>query len=193
MSSINLTKGDSIDLSKEGGDGLDKIRVVLKWDEKSLGDAVGFVKRLFGAATGSGEYDLDAGVRLSSNGTKVDMVYFNQLHAQGVVHSGDDLTGGDGGEEIKISLNSLAQEVDTLDFFTTIYNGAQKNQQFKNVNNAGIEIYDDTTGEKLVQYDLNEDFADKIGVHVGALVKDNGGWNFKAIGSGVNTHIPNCF
>lgn len=98
--SVNLVKGAKVDLTKEAGGTLTKVRVGLGWDvRQTAGDA----------------YDLDAAVIVVDGAGKSIgsdyFVYYNNLKAPGevIVHQGDNLTGaGDGDDEqIVISLDKL--------------------------------------------------------------------------------------
>ena len=66
----------------------------------------------------------------------------------------------------------------------TIYEPEQRRQNFGQVNNAFIRIYNEDTGEELLRYDLGEDFSIETAVVFGELYKNNGEWKFNAIGSG---------
>ena len=65
---------------------------------------------------------------------------------------GDNLTGaGDGDDEqIKITLSSSPAEITKIAFTVTIYEAEQRRQNFGQVNNAFIRIYNEETGIKLV-------------------------------------------
>ena len=66
----------------------------------------------------------------------------------------------------------------------TIYDAEGRRQNFGQVNNAFIRIYDETSGEELLRYDLGEDFSIETAAIFGELYKHGGEWKFNAIGSG---------
>ena len=174
---VNLQKGQKVSLTK-GNPGLTKVVVGLGWDVNAFD-------------TG-GDFDLDAAAFLLTDSGKVadskDFVFFGNLtHASGSVqHQGDNLTGvGDGDDEqIKIDLSKVPANITKIAFTVTIYEAEARRQNFGQVNNAFVRIYNEATGEELLRYDLGEDFSIETAVVVGELYRHNGEWKFNAIGSG---------
>lgn len=174
---VNLTKGQKVSLTK-GNPGLRNVVVGLGWDVNQFD-------------TG-GDFDLDASAFLLSDSGKVsrqeDFVFYGNLsHPSGsVVHQGDNLTGvGDGDDEqIKIDLTQVPETISKIAFAVTIYDAEGRRQNFGQVNNAFIRIYDETNGEELLRYDLGEDFSIETAAIFGELYKHGGEWKFNAIGSG---------
>ena len=174
---VNLTKGQKVSLTK-GNPGLRNVVVGLGWDVNQFD-------------TG-GDFDLDASAFLLSDSGKVsrqeDFVFYGNLsHPSGsVVHQGDNLTGvGDGDDEqIKIDLTQVPETISKIAFAVTIYDAEERRQNFGQVNNAFIRIYDETNGEELLRYDLGEDFSIETAAIFGELYKHGGEWKFNAIGSG---------
>lgn len=99
---------------------------------------------------------------------------------------GDNLTGdGDGDDEqIKIDLSKIPANITKIAFTATIYEAESRRQNFGQVNNAFIRIYNEATGEEMLRYDLGEDFSIETAVVFGELYKNNGEWKFNAIGNG---------
>ena len=99
---------------------------------------------------------------------------------------GDNLTGvGDGDDEqIKIDLSKIPANITRIAFTVTIYEAESRRQNFGQVNNAFVRIYDENTGEELVRYDLGEDFSIETAAVFGELYKNGDEWKFNAIGSG---------
>ena len=174
---VSLTKGQKVSLTKENP-GLTKVVVGLGWDVNQFD-------------TG-GDFDLDATAFLLTATGKVsrqeDFIFFGNLaHPTGcVIHQGDNLTGvGEGDDEqIKINLSLVPEEISKIAFAVTIYEAETRRQNFGQVNNAFIRIYDETTGAELLRYDLGEDFSIETAAIFGELYKNNGEWKFNAIGSG---------
>ena len=174
---VSLQKGQKVNLTK-GNPGLSKVVVGLGWDVNQFD-------------TG-GDFDLDAAAFLLSDSGKVtkseDFVFYGNLqHPSGSVqHMGDNLTGeGDGDDEqIRIELSKVPENLTKIAFTVTIYEPEQRRQNFGQVNNAFIRIYNEETGEELLRYDLGEDFSIETAVVFGELYKNNGEWKFNAIGSG---------
>ena len=174
---VCLQKGQKVSLTK-GNPGLSKVVVGLGWDVNQFD-------------TG-GDVDLDAAAFLLTDSGKVskseDFVFYGNLkHPSGCAqHMGDNLTGaGDGDDEqIKITLSSVPAEITKIAFTVTIYEAEQRRQNFGQVNNAFIRIYNEETGEEMVRYDLGEDFSIETAAVFGELYKNGSEWKFNAIGSG---------
>ncbi len=172
--SINLSKGEKIDLRKECPD-LDEIFVGLGWD----------VNKGFGS-----DYDLDASVYLiGEDGRSLrpqNKVYYGHKQESGIKHLGDNLTGeGEGDDEVvEISLNRLDPRVSRLAFTVDIYQAKQRRQQFSKVRNSYIRIVNKRTGKELLRYDLGNDFGKETAVVVGEIYRYKGSFKFNAIGMG---------
>ena len=174
---INLSKGQKVDLTK-GNPGLSKIVVGLGWDVNIFDSGAAF--------------DLDAAAfMVGGNGkcpTEKEFVFYGNLkHGSGAVeHMGDNLTGeGDGDDEqIVVDLSKVPANVERIAFTVTIYDAETRRQNFGQVNNAFIRIYNEVTGEELLRYDLGEDFSIETAAVFGELYKNGSEWKFNAIGSG---------
>lgn len=174
---VSLKKGQKVSLTKDNP-GLTKVVVGLGWDVNAFD-------------TG-GAFDLDAAAFLLGNSGKVtgsgDFVFYGNLkHASGSVeHLGDNLTGEGAGddEQIKIDLTKVPDSISRVAFTVTIYEAEERRQNFGQVNNAFIRIFDEISGQELLRYDLGEDFSIETAVVFGELYKNNGEWKFNAIGSG---------
>ena len=174
---VSLQKGQKVSITK-GNPGLTNVVVGLGWDVNRFD-------------TG-GAFDLDtAAFMLGDHGkttTQNDFIFFGNLtHASGSVeHLGDNLTGvGDGDDEqIKINLSTVPANISKIAFTVTIYEADQRRQNFGQVANAYIRIYDERNGEEILRYDLGEDFSIETAAVFGEMYKHNGEWKFNAIGSG---------
>lgn len=174
---VCLTKGQKVDLTKTNP-GLTKIIVGLGWDINKY--------------DGGSDFDLDAAAFLLGANGKVacdaDFVFYgNTKHSSGgVEHMGDNLTGaGDGDDEqIKVNLASVPANIEKIGFTVTIYDADTRRQNFGQVSNAYIRIYDEVANSELIRFDLGEDFSIETAVVVGELYRHNGEWKFNAIGSG---------
>lgn len=166
---LNLEKGDDLDLSKQSP-GLSKIRFGLGWDPAEAGDT----------------YDLDASVAVFQGQDRKHVVFYNNLSAPGIKHSGDDLTGGasDTGpdEEINVDLNEI--DGDRAELIVTLYNAQQKGQSLKEVKNAFVQVTNGETGDEIAKYGISDSDMDGAAMHFATLVRDpnDGDWHFKAVG-----------
>ena len=174
---ISLKKGQKVSLTKENP-GLTKVVVGLGWDVNQYD-------------TG-GAFDLDAAAFLLADSGKVsrseDFVFYGNLkHPSGCAeHMGDNLTGaGDGDDEqIRINLSAVPENISKIAFTVTIYEAETRRQNFGQVSNAFIRIYNELTGEEILRYDLGEDFSIETAIVFGELYKNNGEWKFSAVGCG---------
>lgn len=174
---VSLQKGQKVSLTK-GNPGLKKVVVGLGWDVNAFD-------------TG-GDFDLDTAAFLLTDAGKVsssdDFVFYGNLsHKSGsVTHMGDNLTGaGDGDDEqIKIDLSLVPPTVTRIAFTCTIYEAENRHQNFGQVSNAFIRIYNEENGEELLRYDLGEDFSIETAVVFGEVYRNGEEWKFNAIGSG---------
>ena len=172
---VNLQKGQKVSLTK-GNPGLKKVVVGLGWDVNQFD-------------TG-GDFDLDAAAFLLEDSGKVsgsdDFVFYGNLkHPSGSVqHMGDNLTGAGDGDDEQIDLSMVPANVTKIAFTVTIYDAETRRQNFGQVNNAFIRIYNEENGEEMLRYDLGEDFSIETAAVFGELYKNGNEWKFNAIGSG---------
>ena len=174
---VSLQKGQKVILTK-GNPGLKNVVVGLGWDVNQFD-------------TG-GDFDLDAAAFLLTDAGRVsrqeDFVFFGNLkHPSGSVeHIGDNLTGAGEGddEQIKIDLSKVPENITKIAFTVTIYEPEKRRQNFGQINNAFIRIYNEDTGEEMLRYDLGEDFSIETAAVFGEVYKNGSEWKFNAIGSG---------
>ena len=179
---INLSKGGRINLLKEAPS-LKKVGLGLGWDTN---------------ATDTGtDFDLDASLFMLSSSGKIpndkNFIFYNNLKSpdSSVVHQGDNRTGeGDGDDEsIFIELNKIDTNIEELVIVVTIDEAEARKQNFGQVKNAFIRIYDLETNKELAKYDLEEDFSSETAIEFGKLYKKENSWRFQAVGSGYNSGL----
>ena len=66
----------------------------------------------------------------------------------------------------------------------TIHEAEKRRQNFGQVHNSYIRVYNAETNEEIAKYDLDEDFSIETAVEFGRLYKRNGQWKFEAMGTG---------
>ena len=170
---INLQKGQRIEI------GLKKVGVGLGWDPNQ---GTGF------------DFDLDASAFMLGSNKKTPqdeffVFYNNPKSPDGAVESsGDDLTGGnsDGGDDetLTVDLDKVDPRIEEILFTATIHDAENRRQNFGQVRNSYIRIYNAATNEEIAKYDLDEDFSIETAVEFGRLYRRNGEWKFEAIGNG---------
>ncbi|MDE6781806.1 MAG: TerD family protein [Ruminococcus sp.] len=189
--SINLQKGQKIDLTKGGG-GLKKVMVGLGWDEAKPNG--GFLKMLFGVQPASIDCDASAIVcgsngKLYSNDAKQSVVYFGKLkHPTGaIVHQGDNLTGAGEGddEQIMVDISRLPSDVGKVVFVVNIYNARTKGQHFGMIENAFIRLVNMENNQEICRYNLSDNYNNMTGLVVGEIYRKGSEWKFNAIGQPV--------
>ena len=169
---INLEKGQRVNVD------LPKFTIGLGWDTNS-------------SSTGSA-FDLDASVFMLGENRKIInddyFVFYNNLKSPdgSVEHTGDNRTGeGDGDDEsIKIDLTSINPQVSEIVVVVTIHEAEKLKQNFGQVHNSFIRIFNTDTQEEILRYELEEDFSVETAVEFGRIYKKNGQWKFEAIGVG---------
>lgn len=172
---INLEKGQRINMEK----GLSLVGVGLGWDPN---EGTGF------------DFDLDASAFMLGSNSKLPadewfVFYNNPKSPDGSVEStGDDLTGGncDGGDDetLNVDLARVSPQIQEIIFTATIYAADERRQNFGQVRNSYIRIYDVKTNLEIARYDLDEDFSVETAVEFGRLYRHNGEWKFEAMGIG---------
>ena len=174
---ISLSKGQKVSLTKDNP-GLKKVIVGLGWDVNGFDTGAAF--------------DLDAAAFMLGDTGRVtkseDFVFYGNIKdpSGSVIHMGDNRTGAGEGddEQITVDLTLVPANITRIAFTATIYEAEARRQNFGQVNNAYIRIYDETTGAELLRYDLGEDFSIETAVVFGELYKNGTEWKFNAIGSG---------
>ncbi len=169
-----MKKNTSISMAKEAP-GFSKIMVGLGWENRP-------------------NFDLDASVfMLSANGkvrSDEDFIFYNQKTSQclSVAHQGDNRTGvGDGDDEvININLQKIPSHVQKLVFSVSIFEHAERRQNFGMLKEAFIRLVDENTGRQIAIFDLDEDAGNASSMIFGELVRHGSDWRFVAVGQGFN-------
>ena len=181
--SVNLQKGQKVNLRKEDGGALRRVMVGLGWDEVKQ-------KRGFFAPKPQ-DIDCDASVFVCVNGHLMgtdDIVYFGNLtHKSSCIrHMGDNLTGAGEGddEQIMVDLASMPSQYDKLVVVVNIYQAAQRKQHFGMIENAFIRIVDADNNQEMCKYNLSENYDGMTAMIFGELYRYNNELKFNAIGQG---------
>ncbi|WP_159602646.1 TerD family protein [Agromyces humi] len=179
MSTLTLTKNQSLSLTKQDGSALTKVTLGLGWDAAKRG---GF----FGG--GGGNIDLDASaILLTADKQVVDVVSFSQLRSKdgSIRHTGDNLTGaGDGDDEqIVVDLPNVPANVDAIVLVVTSYQG----QTFNKVANVFARVVDNTDARntETVRYNL-ADTGNLTGTVIAKITRAGAGWQITALGTPAN-------
>lgn len=175
---INLSKGQSINLTKSDGVSLQRVRMGLGWDVKIIEKRglFGGIKRI------ERDIDLDASALLCDANGVQEIVYFGQLRSRdgSVIHTGDNRTGaGDGDDEsILVDLPALPAWVKHVYFVVNSYTG----ETFAEIDNAFVRVVDSAANDQeLARYSLsaNGPFTAMLMARVSRAPQ---GWSFTALG-----------
>jgi tellurium resistance protein TerD len=170
---INLQKGQRESIHAP------KFTIGLGWDTNS-------------SSTGSA-FDLDASIFILGDNKRLVadeyFVFYNNLVSPdgAVEHTGDNLTGaGDGDDEqIKVDLSKADAKVSEICIVVTIHEAEARKQNFGQVRNSFIRIFDAETGADILKYELEEDFSIETAVEFGRIYKKDNNWKFEAVGVGM--------
>jgi tellurium resistance protein TerZ len=172
-----IKKGESIDLVKKDGGGLEQVAVGLGWGQKT--------KKGFFGGTKYIDVDLDASCILyDSDKNPVDVVFFQKLVSDdgSIVHSGDDLGGGgsenDPNEIINVFLHQVPGNVTSIVFVVNSYSG----ESFAGVPFAFCNVTDTKANEEAARYNLTTDGIDYKGFIIAKVHRQGASWKFHAIG-----------
>jgi tellurium resistance protein TerD len=67
----------------------------------------------------------------------------------------------------------------------TIHEAEARKQNFGQVRNSFIRIFDAETGADILKYELEEDFSIETAVEFGRIYKKDNNWKFEAVGVGM--------
>ncbi|MDR1084012.1 MAG: TerD family protein [Deltaproteobacteria bacterium] len=174
---VTLVKGGNVSLSQQAPN-LKEIFVGLGWDARQ---------------TTGDEFDLDASAFLLKANGKVrgdeDFIFYGQLSSidGSVVHTGDDLTGGGGGDDevININLEAMHHEIQKISITVSIYEAEIRHQNFGMVSNAFIRVCNKEGGIEIARFDLSEDMSTETTMIFGEIYRYKNEWKFKAVGQGL--------
>merc|ERR1712224_585524 len=157
-----MEKGGVLDLPQDLG----QITVGLGWD------------------VDEGECDLDvSAVLMDRDGRDAEAVFFGRLESEenGIVHTGDNLTGeGEGDDEqIIVNLDRIGDSIQQVFFVVNIYT---PHKNFMQVAQPFCRIVDNATGAELCRYALR-DAGSESGLIIARIAREAGGrWGFHALG-----------
>ncbi|MBS4191928.1 TerD family protein [Bacillus sp. FJAT-49705] len=172
---VTLRKGQKVDLTKSHP-GLEVVVAGLGWD----------------VSQSHSQYDLDASAFLIGPTGKVqsdlDFVFYNNPSGGNgsIIYAGDNRTGAGArdDEQIRIDLNKVPPSIHRIAFTITIHDAHLKQQNFGQVSNAYVRIFNAVTNEELIRFDLGRDFTVETAIVAAELYRHNGEWKFNAIASG---------
>lgn len=172
--SLNLKKGDSLNLTKASVGALNKVMIGCGWDPSDSNMTMDADLSVF-CLNASGK---------CNDGN--DFVYFNNLkNGNGSIqHAGDNLTGeGDGDDEqINIDLNALDSSINTVDVIMNIYDALKKGQNLSQLKASHVRVVNAESNEEIAVFDVHDGLSGDT-LHFGKLTRTPDGWVFNADGT----------
>lgn len=206
MGSFNLKKGERFELSK-AAPGLTVVRVGLGWspNEEPGGPDFDLDVSAFGIGKlfkiPSDSYFVFYGQVKAGNGIEdsTEKGLFRPMSEdRAILGAIDDPDGrrsdGDDDEDMIITLGKVSPTVEQIIICVTICKYPNDNnkdkrtlqQSFGMVQECYIRILNDSTGEEMAKYELNEKFSSEDAVEFGRLYRVGSSWEFEAMGRGHN-------
>ncbi|MFP5113235.1 TerD family protein [Bacillaceae bacterium C204] len=172
---VTLSKGQKVDLTKSHP-GLQNVVVGLGWNINQQGS----------------NFDLDASAFLLGESGKVnsdqDFVFYNNPSGGNgsIIYSGDNRTGAGAqdDEQIRIDLARVPAHIHRVAFTITIHDAQAKRQNFGQISDSYVRIFNEQTHEELLRFNLGRDFTVETAIVTAELYRHNGEWKFNAIASG---------
>jgi len=172
---VTLSKGQKVDLTKSHP-GLKNVVVGLGWDIGNHGS----------------NFDLDASTFLLGQTGKVqsdqDFIFYNNPSGGNgsIIYSGDNRNGAGerDDEQIRIDLQRVPNHIHRIAFTITIHDAQVKQQNFGQISNSYVRIFNELTNEELLRFNLGRDFTVETAIVAAELYRHNGEWKFNAIASG---------
>ena len=183
---INLPKGQWVDI------GLQKIGVGLGWDPNKANpevdfnmDASAFMVDASGQVPEEGFFVFyGSRTRFPSGNQYPDG---ESVSPDGALRqTGDNRNSeSDGDDEtFHVQLDRIDDRVQEILFVVTIHEAEERSQNFGQIRNSFIRIYDAVSNGEICKYELDEDFSAETAVEFGRLYKRGGSWRFEAMGVG---------
>jgi len=172
---VELRKGGRVNLTKIPQ--LQQVGVGLGWDVNEYGGA---------------QFDLDASAFLLNLKGKTPedefFVFYNNLYSpdESVEHTGDNRTGaGDGDDEtLIVDLTKTRSDITEILFVVTIHEAELRKQNFGQVRNAYIRIFNMENNQEIAKYNLEDEFSYETGIEFGRIYRNDNQWRFVATGKG---------
>ena len=93
---------------------------------------------------------------------------------------------GDGDDEqIKVDLSKIDATATEICIVVTIHEAENNKQNFGQVRNSFIRIFDTNSNSDILKYELEEDFSIETAVEFGRIYKRGTEWKFEAVGMGM--------
>jgi stress response protein SCP2 len=176
---IELSRGQELPLTTEGGAPLTRLRLGVGWDKAPTAGFIG---------TGAPEVDLDASAVQFADGQLFDLAFYNNLKTRdgSVEHLGDNTTGRGAGDDevITVDLERVYSKVDSIVLLVSSYQG----HTLEWIANAYCRLVDEGDVE-LARFRLTGGVP-QTGLAMAKLFRDGDQWRVRAIGEGIAVKLP---
>lgn len=81
-------------------------------------------------------------------------------------------------------MTGIDSRVKEIIVVVTIHEADSRSQNFGQVRNSFIRVFNTDTNEEILKYELDEDFSIETAVEFGRIYERNGEWKFEAVGNG---------
>lgn len=190
MATINMSKNQKINMTKDDGTAIKNVFIGVNWDMNRY--------------AGEADADLDIHGFVTKSDRQVtypgDIVNYN-TYGNGSTYpwckfSGDNLTGDDSkgmefngnhyDEYFIVNADKFPQDKTDMTICLTIYRAVQRMQNFGMISNAKMTICDYDNPTTVWEYNLtdNENFENLNAVEIGRLFRGSNGFRFQALGAG---------
>ncbi|TXK84799.1 TerD family protein [Paenibacillus sp. N3.4] len=164
---VSLVKGQKTDLTKTNP-GLTQIGIGLGWSSPA-------------------DVDLDTSAFLLGANGKVDhdeqLIFYNNPSKNGVTFINQPSHENDK-RQFSVQFTSVPAHVEKMSITLTIHEGENLKQQFSQVNQMYVRIFDSRTGQDMIRYELGNQFSVETAIVVGELYRYGNEWKFSAVGAG---------
>ena len=183
----NLKKGEIATLEHS------KFVIGLGWDTEIINttDATyKWFKRVFIKKAFIYDFEIDASVFILGENKKMlceeYFVFYNNLKTPdcSVELKSDFIEHDDDKERIIVDLVKINANATEIRILLSIYNAIQLRQNFGQVRNPFVRIYNPDNNDEILKYELREIFSNETVVELGRIFRCNGGWKFEAVGIG---------
>lgn len=123
-----------------------------------------------------------------------DVIFFNNMQAQGIALESDNRTGaGDGDDErISIDLDKIENRISKIIFCVTIFDAQSRRQSFGMVKNAYVRLLNREENEKeICRFNLTDNYGTDTALIACSLNRGVRGWEFEAIGDSYVADLNN--
>lgn len=212
---LQMTKGSKLKMQKADGSAINAVRLELGWNPQVFSTGQKFDLDV----SAIGLIDNDDPAFPFGQGHSEDFVLFYNsmtrttddrstfvdggLPKKGkpttpgcaMIHSGDSRDGtGDGADEvINVYFDRLPQEINLIHIVVTIDEAQARRQDFSQVHNSWVKVFNNDTNECLANYDLEDDAGSATSLLFVELRKKNGIWSVKAVNQGFDKGLGEFF